>query len=181
MPSLDEKISQMPPIDTVTPATLLEVSKPDGMGGYVTFSARADQLGQSMGMGPWTPAFSNLSGITGSATLVKASYFCPSSSPGGIIIATAEFKVTANGSGSLMSIDLSDAVTTNFSAATQAGLMEFSIIKTSNIGIVGAIGDGWKNNLVAKIAGGIRVTFEGANISTEYLISVTWFSNIQAP
>jgi len=177
---IEEKISQMTPIDAVTADTLLEVSKPNGMGGYNTYSARADQLAQGMGMGPWIPDFSNLSGITGSAILVKASYFCPNSAAGGIVISNAEFIVTADDSGDLMSIDLSDAVTTNFSDAIQAGLMGFSIIKTANIGVVGATGDGWKNNLVAKDGGGITLTFEGATTSTDYLVSVTWLSNIQA-
>lgn len=133
----------------------------------------------SLPAGTFTPIFSNLLGISGDIALVSASYFCSNPRPGGIIISSAQFVLTSDSSGDLMSLDMTDAVPTNFTDQFNAQLIGFSIVKTADIGNVGTIGSGWENLLVAKNGGGTTLTLEGATVDTEYLVNVTWFSNIQ--
>lgn len=134
----------------------------------------------NMPEGFYSPVITINSGINGSATLIKSSYRANNNSAGSMVDTSSQFLVTADDSGDLMWVTIQNPIPDHFSDINQAQLISFSIIKSSNIGITGAVGDGWKNDLSANLSGGVDVTFEGAEPSIEYLVSVSWRYQIQA-
>lgn len=131
----------------------------------------------------YTPSISTFSGAT-FVTAGDAFYEGITLNPGGIItVKGLQLTLQTDTSSDLVqvSIPLPIGISPNFTADAQAKIMDFEIIPTTGLGSPGNIGSGWINGLIADTASGNQVilTFETAQISTSYLVTVSFCFQIQ--
>lgn len=131
--------------------------------------------------GSFVPVFTPNGGINGDITLLSAKYSGNINAAGGIITVTTTFEVSADDSNDLMEVKITNPFQGNFSNTHDAQSLAFSICKVSNVGVPGAVADGWFHDLIAEVGAGVILTFEGASPSTNYRVSSSWMYQINAP
>ncbi len=118
-------------------------------------------------------------GIT-SAVAVSAKYSGNINAENGIITVNAKLTVLADNSNDLMILKINNPIVANFTGAAQAQVSNFTIIKTTNLNLPGAIGDGCFHDLYAEVGAGIILVFEGSQPAVEYILNAGWSYQIQA-
>lgn len=127
----------------------------------------------------YTPISANLSGIASVSALIGF-YQGNQSASGGLISVFVGFTVVDDGSGNLMRLTLTNPIAANFTNANQ-GKGNGGIIKTANLSVPGAVGDGVVHSVLPSTSGnaGMLITLEGASLSTSYYVALNWQYQIQ--
>lgn len=130
--------------------------------------------------GAYSPSIDIVGGLIATA-LTSAKYLGNYSGATGILNVTARFVAIADTSNALMIVEISNPFAAHFTGSNQAQISGFTIIRTSNLAMAGAVGDGWFHDLTAVSGGGVLLSFEGALPSVSYTINAGWMYQIQSP